>query len=501
MYDILEDAQGHLWLPTRNGMLKFDPVTEEFTRYGPHDGLRSSTFAPLAAHVGRSGNFYVGTLGGFVRFNPNNIDPGQPPRVVITDLEIGRRSVPIGEGLTLQQSITETGEITLSHADRVVTFEFAALSYAAPDFHRYRFQMEGFDPDWIEVKASDRHATYMNLPAGDYTLRVVGSDHRGNWNEQGVSIRVIVTPPWWETNWFRGLALMGIAAVGMLGHRIRIRGLARHNTELQAEIDQRKRAEAESARAELERAEAEEEVRRRQLELAHTARQTTAGQLAASLAHEINQPLTAIVANAQAGSRLLAAPTPDTDEVRAALTDIADEGRRAGAVIRELREFLTKGESTSEPLDINALVSDASQILLSEARMRGFSISLSLEEDLPPVLGNRIQLEQVLINLVVNGLDAMREAEASGGDPRELMISTRATQEGAVEVSVRDSGTGLVAEEPEKLFESFFTTKAHGMGMGLAICTSIVEAHGGRLSAANNADGGATFRFSVPIAD
>ena len=227
-------------------------------------------------------------------------------------------------------------------------------------------------------------------------------------------------------------------------------------------------------------------------ELAHFTRVSAMGQLAASLAHELNQPLAGILANAQAGQRFLAAASPDLDEIRAILADIVDDDRRAGDVIRRLRELLRKGATSRMLLDLNALVGDVAKLLASDALIRGLSITLDFDPRLPPVSADRVELQQVVLNLLVNAMEAMTGPEATG---RTVVVRTHSPQSETVQVSVQDTGPGIAAAA--SIFEPFYTTKAEGMGMGLSIARSIIEAHGGQIWAENNATGGATFHFAL----
>ena len=246
-----------------------------------------------------------------------------------------------------------------------------------------------------------------------------------------------------------------------------------------------------------ERRQALENTRQLQEEIAHFSRVATMGELAASVAHELNQPLTAIVSNARAGKRLLARESVDLDELRAILEDVAADSLRGGEVIRRLRDLLKKGESKRRTLDINEVVLEVLPLVRSDAIRRGVSLDHEMAPGLPPVTGDRVQLQQVVLNLIVNGLDAMDDVAA---DRRTLILETSIGEAGTVQIAVRDSGVGLDSEHADRIFEPFYTTKPQGMGMGLAINRSIVEAHGGRLWATPNADHGATFAFTLPVA-
>jgi signal transduction histidine kinase len=223
----------------------------------------------------------------------------------------------------------------------------------------------------------------------------------------------------------------------------------------------------------------------------------TMGELSASLAHELTQPLTAILSNAQAALRFLNPPAPDLDEVRAILADIVADDRRAGEVIQRLRGLLTRSEPERLPLDLNEVIRGVVRLIHSEVVIKNVTVALDLESDLPPVPGDRVQLEQVILNLLINGVEAMAAVEDR---PRELLIrSCRPAGAGAL-VMVRDVGIGLDPQQAERIFDSFYTTKPKGMGLGLSISRSIVEAHGGRLWASPNTGYGTTFQFTLPAA-
>ncbi|MGH7390187.1 MAG: GAF domain-containing protein [Candidatus Rokuibacteriota bacterium] len=244
-----------------------------------------------------------------------------------------------------------------------------------------------------------------------------------------------------------------------------------------------------------ERKQAELEIQRHRQLLAHLTRVATLGELSGALAHELSQPLTSILSNAQAAQRLMAREPVDLREVRDILTDIVDEDRRAGEVIRRWRTLLRKGETQLQPLDVNDVTNEVLRLAHGELIAHGVTVSARLTPGLPAVHGDRVGLQQVLLNLIVNACDAMTLNEPA---QRQLAVVTAPDGEGAVQVSIADRGGGIPADGIERVFEPFFTTKAQGLGLGLAICRSIIAAHGGRLWATNNVDRGATFRFVLP---
>ena len=246
----------------------------------------------------------------------------------------------------------------------------------------------------------------------------------------------------------------------------------------------------------LARQQAEHEMRRLRQDLAHIGRVSAMGELTASLAHELNQPLTAILNNAQVAQRFLAAEAVDVGEMREILNDIVADDKRAADVIRRLRVLLKKGDLEYVSLDLNEIVTEVARLVMSDAAIRNVSMRLDLEPDLPSVQGDRVQLQQVVLNLLLNGLDAMRETASSD---RSLIIRTSRESAAVVGVAVQDAGPGIAKQDAGHIFEPLYTTKPDGIGMGLAITRTIVGAHGGRLWAENNPDCGATFQFTLPV--
>ena len=236
-------------------------------------------------------------------------------------------------------------------------------------------------------------------------------------------------------------------------------------------------------------------VQRQRDELAHVARITTIGELAASLAHELNQPLTAILSNAQAAQRFLAADSENVGEVRAILQDIVEDDRRAGEVIRRVRELVRKGDLELAVLDLETIVRDVVTLIHSDAILHKVNILLQMDPGAPKVYGDKVQLQQVILNLLLNAFQAMKNCPVT---ERQVTVRTELDTHRAI-VAVRDHGEGLKDGQFEKIFQPFYTTKNNGLGLGLAISRSIVEAHGGRLWAQNNPDRGATICFTVPL--
>jgi predicted ATPase/signal transduction histidine kinase len=254
---------------------------------------------------------------------------------------------------------------------------------------------------------------------------------------------------------------------------------------------------ASQAAISMENARAEEELREAQADLAHASRVNTMGELTAALAHEVNQPITAVVANANAALGFLSSENPDLEEVREAAMAIISASERAAKIVSRTRDLFKKRIPQPELLDMDDVLRGTLVLLESEARRHAVSIQTQLAVGSIAVSGDRVQLQQVIMNLVINSIDAMKDIEGS----RDLAINSRTTNDGWIEVSVSDSGIGLPPQGADRVFETFYTTKADGTGMGLSICRSIVQSHGGRLWAETNPTRGATFKFMLPVAD
>lgn len=249
------------------------------------------------------------------------------------------------------------------------------------------------------------------------------------------------------------------------------------------DITERKRAE-----------EQRERLRQAQADLAHVNRVTTMGELTASVAHEVNQPIAAAVTNAKTCLRWLTRDQPDIEEARAAAMRIVNDGTRAAEIIKRIRLLFKKGTSERELVDVNEVIREMIVLLRGEAMQNAILVRTDLEADIPGVMADRVQLQQVLMNLILNGIDAMKDADGA----RELAIKSQRAENNQILVSVTDTGVGLPPQQSDQVFEAFFTTKPHGTGMGLSISRSIVESHGGRLRAAENHPRGASFSFTLP---
>lgn len=390
---------------------------------------------------------------------------------------------PIFESL-----VTAAGERPLD-ADLVLSGSLSgsALRVTAPTVAgtevRLRYRVAAARSDWVEV-GSDGLVPLSVLGPGRHTIELAARGPTGTWSAQPTSLTLSVRALWWHSWPFR-LLLLGLAvAVVVAVLRSRVAAADARTRELRAEIVRRERAEAEALQ--------------RLHELAHVSRVAFAGELATSLAHELNQPLAAIVSNADAARRMLTVPegAGSGEHVDEVLRDISAEGKRASGVIRTLREFLRRGTVDYVPVDIAETIGEVLPVLRHLLEHRKVTVVVHGVTALPRVLGDRIALQQVLMNLIVNAVEAM---QAVPEDLRLIEIEGRQERD-MVMVCVRDRGPGVAPAVRQSIFEPFASTKPEGMGMGLAISRSIVDAHDGELTVVDAPDGGAVFCLSLPVA-
>ena len=277
------------------------------------------------------------------------------------------------------------------------------------------------------------------------------------------------------------------------GERVRLEGVVRKQAdELKIKNGQLKNGAEKQMRSDAQIQISAKEIAEQREELLHVTRVGKLAEFVSSLAHEISQPLTAILSYAQAAQRMLAGREPEIEKI---LSYIINDDQRAAEVIRRLRSLLKKSKPEMKPLDINVLIDETVLLIATDAAVRNSVIRTELDTVLPQILGDRIQLQQVLLNLISNSFDALE----SGQGRHEILIRTKRLDANTIIVAVKDSGCGIPAQNIPKIFTHFFTSKPDGLGMGLSISRSIVEAHGGRLNAENNPDRGATFSFTIPV--
>jgi PAS domain S-box-containing protein len=371
--------------------------------------------------------------------------------------------------LELQEEKLQRSEAYLAEAQRLTHTGSWAWRVAGSDavhLSEEWYRIYGFDPE-------------NGPPALEERLQRVHPEDRDKW--QGAIDRAIAEKSDYEVE-FRILLPDGsIRHIHTVGHPVlNASGDLAQSVGSSTDITQRKLA--------------EEALRQAQVDLAHVSRVTTMGELTASLAHEVSQPIAAAVTDANTCLRWLTRDQPDLEEAREAASRMAKDATRAADIISRIRLLFKKVSPQRELVDVNEVVREMIVLLRGEATRYAISVRAELASDLPQVMGDRVQLQQVLMNLLLNGMDAMKDVDTT----RELIINSQPAKNEQVMVSVSDTGVGLPPQQAEQIFNAFFTTKPYGTGMGLRISRSIIESHGGRLWAANNSPRGASFCFTLP---
>ncbi|MFK4722205.1 PAS domain S-box-containing protein [Bradyrhizobium niftali] len=389
-------------------------------------------------------------------------------------------SVDIDEGKRAEERLRRS-ETYLAEAQRlshsgVSAYNETSILYGSEEIYR----IWGFDP---AQGVPSREAVFQRIHPDDRD-RLNAEVQRAVSEKRGYTAAYRIVLPDGTIKHLETIGRPGFSASGELVEIVTT----------QIDVTERKCAEEALRAVEAEARENERRYREVQLELAHANRLATTGQLTASITHEVNQPITAAVTYALAARRFLSAEPPNLREVDDALSLIVKEGNRAGEVVGRIRALIKKAPARKDAVEINDAILEVIALTRAEAANNGVSVRTQLAEGLPRVQGDRVQLQQVLLNLIINAIEAMHDV---GEDERELLISTRSDPDG-VSVEVRDSGPGFVPADLDRLFEAFYTTKSSGMGLGLSICRSIIAAHNGRLWASPNAPRGAVFHFIAP---
>ena len=489
IYGILEDDRGNLWLSSNRGLSEFNPKTETIKNYDPEDGLQSNEFNAGAYYRSRSGEMFFGGVNGFNSFYPGKIknNPHVPP-VIITDFKKFNKSVEF------DRIISDVKEINLSYNDNFISFDFVALNYRSPENNQYAYMMEGFDKDWIYC--GTRHtASYTNLNGGTYVFRVRGANNDGVWNTGGASVKIIITPPFWERWWFLLSVIIGVIGVIFIIYRYHTYGMRDRNKQLER-INKKLNQEI------IERRKVEEA-------LLSAKKMEAVGTLAGGMAHEFNNLMSIIIGNAQ----LIWGALIKDESMHKRVGAILKASHRCATLTNQLLSFSRKQMLKLEKLNLNDLVRRMDQTI---RRVIGSDVEVETQllPLLEPIEGDLEMMSQVIMGIVHNARDAMPnggrltiKTEMKEGNDLNMNTNTNTNMEVSsgrkgkfVCLSIEDTGMGMNEDIKQHIFEPFFTTKTEGKGIGLALSFvyGTVGQHNGWLDVESTMGKGTTMTIYLP---
>ncbi len=481
VYSILQEPGGALWLGTSSGLSRFDPQTKTFRNFDTSDGVGSAEFNRHAVYKNKEGVFFFGGLKGITSFHPDEIQANTfVPPVLLTQIQASRR-----EGIRhISPYALET--LTLSHDDYTVSFEFAALNFVSPEKNQYAYQLEGLDPGWIQA-GTRRFVSYTNIPPGTYTFKVKGSNNEGVWNEAGLALPVVVTPPFWQTLWFRLIAVALLGGLVVLAYRTRVQRLL-DAQQLAHLAKEKQRSEAEARRlAELDAAKS---------------------RFFANISHEFRTPLTLIISPLEDTKNAPALPA--SIEKRDA--GILRQAKRLLALINQLLDLskIEAGQLTLnlQPGNLTAFVQARVRAFVPLAERKEIDLQFRTEEAKCLTTYDPKRLTTVLDNLLSN---ALKFTPKGGKVWVSLSLltgqyNTRVSDLGdTVQILVKDTGPGISKEDLPLIFDRFVqindsTTRTYeGTGIGLALARELTELHEGRLLVESEEGFGTTFIMQLPL--
>ncbi|MCP5106514.1 MAG: hypothetical protein GY950_24230, partial [bacterium] len=490
---ILADDRGNLWISTSRGLAKFNPAAGTSRNYDISDGLQSRGFNRNACLRRKNGEMILGSIGGLTVFTPERVldNPYVPP-VVLTSFKKFNRATAFAE------PASEIKEIRLTHKENFISFEFAALDYTNPSKNQYAYKMDGIDRDWIP--SGSRHfAGYPGLSPGRYQFHARGSNNDGVWNKKGISVKIIIIPPFWKTWWFRGLVLLALGMLLFIGFRIRVRRVHERNKELE-------KANALLAEQVKKREQAEGESAILKERLRHVQKLETIGTLAGGIAHDFNNILGPILGYTE----MALEETPADNVVHGWLEGVARATQRARDLVRQILVFARRDRQEFTSLHIQMVIKEALKLVRASLPAT-IEIRQDIADDCEPVLADLTQIHQVCMNLCANSRHALLE---KGGTLTVQLKMENVDTEFArlhpnlkpgkyVIFKVNDTGYGMTPETLVRLFEPFYTTKkpGEGTGMGLSVVHGIVMAHGGEIAVSSIIGQGTVFTVYFPVAE
>src|ERR1035437_4479334 len=481
------DDKGYLWLSTNNGISRFDPEKKSFKNSGLYNGIQSFEFSQGAGLKTRNGELLFGGVNGFNAFDPDDlVENRNIPPVVITNFKLFNKPVTVAEkNSPLEQDITQTKELTLSYDQSIITFEFAALGFTASEKNQYAFMLEGFDKKWNYV-GYQRTATYTNLDPGTYTFRVKASNNDGLWNEEATSLKIIITPPFWLTWWFKILAVLIIVGGAIGFYRYRVNAINKQKINLQQHVQEQTRQllksteEEHKSRKEAEQANIDLERKNKELE-----------QFAYVASHDLQEPLRTTSSFVELIQKQYKGQLDEKADKY--FSFIAQSSDRMKVLIKDLLDYSRIGRKKElEEVDCNIMLNEVLADLGTAINETGAEITT---EQLPVVNGYLTEIKQLFQNLIINAIKFRKKTI-----PPQINISVQKIS-GYWQFAFKDNGIGIAKENNERIFIIFqrlhTRNEYEGSGIGLSHCKKIVEQHKGRIWVESAPGEGSTFHFTI----
>jgi signal transduction histidine kinase/ligand-binding sensor domain-containing protein/HPt (histidine-containing phosphotransfer) domain-containing protein len=481
VYGILEDAKGTLWLSTNKGISHFDPKKETFKSYDVYDGLQGNEFNGGAYYKSKAGELFFGGINGISHFYPENIeDDITLTNVGLTDFLINNKSVAINTSAVdnsnkdifdLEQAINQLDSLTLTHLEKLITFEFSALHFAEPINNKYAYMLEGFDENWVYTDAKNRRATYTNIPAGDYVFRVKASNGDGYWNEQGKSLNVTVLPAPWLSWW--AFTFYFIVCVGSL-----VTYIYRLN-------DRR--------------------LKEKAINLRLTRVDKLKDEFLANTSHELRTPLNGIIGLAESLIDGVAGQLPD--KANHDLSMVVASGRRLSNLVNDILDFSKLKnhglQIKTSAIDINSMIDVVFTLSRGSLKTKDLVLINNIACDFPAIKADEDRLQQILFNIIGNAIKFTESGTITLSG--QLVGNSDSDEQQFICIDITDTGVGIAKENLSTIFESFEqisgdeTRGASGTGLGLAVSKQLVELHGGEITVSSTVNKGSTFSFTLPL--